>query len=63
MTEIPRGMYGTGMDGLQDPKRATLVERERTTVARLQEERRRRRSMSPLVSALQRATDRAFMRR
>lgn len=63
MKKVPRGMYGPNMDGLLDPERATVLERHTTSVERLQEERARRRSMSPFIRALQAATDRALRRK
>lgn len=60
---IPRGMYGPNMDGLGDPEKASIGERHKTAVPRLQEERARRRAFSPLIRGLQAATDRALRRR
>ncbi len=60
MTDRPRGLFGPNYDGLLDPERITAQERLRTGQARLIEERRRRSSLSPVVRALQAATDRAF---
>jgi len=54
--------YGPNYDGLGDPDRITTAERQTESTARLIEERNRRRSASPLVRALQAATDKAFGR-
>jgi hypothetical protein len=60
MTRPPRGLYGPNRDGLGDPDRFTLAERATRSDDRLQIERDRRRSWSPLIRALQAATDRAL---
>lgn len=63
MTNLPRGVFGAGMDGLGDPKRASVKERHTTAVERLRVERGRRAALSPFVRALQAATDRALRSR
>jgi hypothetical protein len=60
--KVPRGTYGDEHDGLLDPERIDARERMTSSLARSLEERSRRASPSPLVRALQSATDRAFRR-
>lgn len=57
-----RAQYGPNYDGLGDPDRITVAERQTESTTRLIEERNRRRSASPLVRALQAATDKALGR-
>jgi hypothetical protein len=61
-TRIPAGLYGPERDGLGDPDRPTVAERMVRSPERLAEERQRRSSPTPIVRALQRATDRALGR-
>lgn len=60
--KIPRGQFGEGYDGTSDPEQFTPAERMTTDEARLVEERERRDSMSPVVRAMQAATDKALGR-
>lgn len=63
MTNTPRGRYGPNYDGLGDPERITAAERMTASEPRLIDERQRRASRSPMVRALQAATDKAFGRK
>lgn len=62
-SKVPRGLYGAGLDGLGDPERVTIAERATRPVAQVLQERERRTSTSPVIRALQAATDRAFGRK
>ena len=61
--QVPRGLYGAAYDGLGDPERVTIEERAHRPESGLIAERQRRSSASPLVRALQAATDKALGRR
>lgn len=61
--KIPRGLYGPNGDGLNDPDRFTVIERAHQSLDRLKAERDRRRSPSPVIRALQAATDAALNRK
>lgn len=63
MKKIPKGLLGPNRDGLLDPDRLTAAQRARESRPWLDEARDRRASPSPLVRALQAATDRALGRR
>lgn len=60
MTKFPRSWYGPNLDGRLDPEQMTAAERAVKTPERAGFERDRRRSPSPVVRALQAATDRTF---
>ena len=59
-SKIPPGLYSAEHDGTGDPDRLTIAQRQRRSVEQHAEEAARRRSMSPLVRAMQAATDRAL---
>jgi hypothetical protein len=59
MTE-GRGSYGPNMNGRLDPEAMTPSERRVKAPGRAAVQRARRRSLSPLIRALQAAADRAL---
>lgn len=57
---MPRLRYGPNYDGALDPARIRPAERLAASTERQVTERDRRNSPSPMIRALQRATDRTF---
>lgn len=52
MTTIPKGLRGPNADGLVDPESPTIADRQTRSVARLQADDVRSRSLSPLLRRL-----------
>jgi hypothetical protein len=48
----PHGVYGPNQDGLLDPQKATLEDRQHKSTARLAEERADSELMSPFIAAM-----------
>lgn len=59
MSKVPRGLFG-GRNGVGDPEALTPTQRPYAGEDRAAEQQERRTSGSPLVRALQAATDRAL---
>jgi hypothetical protein len=56
----PVGIYGPNRDGLLDPDRASLADRQHKSVARLSEELYESRLLSPFIRTLRSAASRAL---
>jgi hypothetical protein len=56
----PYGVFGANRDGVLDPARASLEDRQHKSVARLSEELYESRLMSPFIRTLRAAASRAL---
>ena len=62
MPKLPPSLFGADHHGLEDPDRFTPADRRNAVQQRLVDEFQRRNSRSPVMAALQRASDRALGR-